>query len=669
MEPLSLLAEAKTLQSYAVREATFDTVLPSTELGPQRNTGEETRSKITQKSFSGGGVIARTMRISYGWFRGKKAVLLVIQLILRSSKAAAQLRHLEVEISFKPRKAGRKAGQTEAIYPVVRNLAPRKVIGSPKEDGQEWDLQVEKQCYVSNSQKSGGPSRKGTKWTLATTGTPWSNSRNQDMNMACWTVSEKKTKPSIAIPDEITMGAIIEFDGKFQADVKVKLDLPWYNLLALPWSDDDPLLLPSREAGPFIEDEPSTRQFEDISDLEWASILTGHETSRPIPVSSEPKSTSIVNKKNPKAFRLLGIPDNLEPNRVQQLVRDLFGKHDDDFGIDIRSLTNNPSNQESGKIAVLTSLRLETFLSSGNSWQQSHLQGVADATQDQFGKTWAALDTHFDGLTPVAIPKGDDDYDLDIVALSGLGGHAYGSFRERNGEHMWLVDDLPRDFKKARVFLYGYESTLQKSHSIQSIEDIAITFRLALKRIRPDHKFSKKPMIFIAHSLGGIVLKQALIQMAGGDERDKANAAAVRGILFFGVPSQGIDIRSMVAMVEGNANENLLKSIRPDSDMLRLQHREFCKGFPYRSCKVVSFYETEESPTAIKGENGVWTMSGERSLLVGPSSASGGRSWEVGQDFEIPIKRNHSEMVKFHPLDFCYENVKGILEDLTDMER
>src|ERR1700733_13088846 len=88
--------------------------------------------------------------------------------------------------------------------------------------------------------------------------------------------------------------------------------------------------------------------------------------------------------------------------------------------------------------------------------------------------------------------------------------------------------------------------------------------------------------------------------MADGDEKDKANSRAVRGILFFGVPSQGMDISSLLGMVKGKVNEHFLQGIRHDSDTLRNQHREFCKKFPYKSCKIMSFYETEHSPTAKK---------------------------------------------------------------------
>lgn len=88
--------------------------------------------------------------------------------------------------------------------------------------------------------------------------------------------------------------------------------------------------------------------------------------------------------------------------------------------------------------------------------------------------------------------------------------------------------------------------------------------------------------------------------MADGDDRDKTNSQAARGILFFGVPSQGMDISSLLGIVKGQVNEQFLQTLRQDSNALRNQNREFCDKFPYETCRIISFYETELSPTAKK---------------------------------------------------------------------
>lgn len=105
-----------------------------------------------------------------------------------------------------------------------------------------------------------------------------------------------------------------------------------------------------------------------------------------------------------------------------------------------------------------------------------------------------------------------------IIAMSGLGGHAYGSFKERRGEHMWLRDSLPEDVTlgqtgkpMARVMLYGYDSGIHDSSSFQHIEDIATGFRAALEDCR-----LSRPLILIGHSLGGLIIKEVWFLLTCG---------------------------------------------------------------------------------------------------------------------------------------------------------
>jgi protein SERAC1 len=70
------------------------------------------------------------------------------------------------------------------------------------------------------------------------------------------------------------------------------------------------------------------------------------------------------------------------------------------------------------------------------------------------------------------------------VAICGLGGHEYGSFKERGGQHMWLRDSLPYDLHGARVLIYGYDSHLLASDSFQDFEAIATAFRQNIAAMR-----------------------------------------------------------------------------------------------------------------------------------------------------------------------------------------
>lgn len=78
---------------------------------------------------------------------------------------------------------------------------------------------------------------------------------------------------------------------------------------------------------------------------------------------------------------------------------------------------------------------------------------------------------------------------------------------------MWLRDSLPQDLTleetgqpMARVMIYGYESRVSESESMENIEDFATKFRESLSALASAPVM--RPIILIAHSLGGLIVKE-----------------------------------------------------------------------------------------------------------------------------------------------------------------
>ncbi|RYP55588.1 hypothetical protein DL771_012342 [Monosporascus sp. 5C6A] len=156
-------------------------------------------------------------------------------------------------------------------------------------------------------------------------------------------------------------------------------------------------------------------------------------------------------------------------------------------------------------------------------------------------------------------------------------------------------------------------------------------------------------------------------QTKSEDEDDKKLVQAVYGIVFFGVPHDGMDISSLIPMVGDGPNRFLIESISQiNSQILPIQRREFhtALGDKGRS-EIVCFYETMKSPTAQIDEKGNWAMNGPPAVLVSKASATHCRSWEDGPEHICAIARTHSEMVKFGRNDHEYENVRERLRGLA----
>lgn len=78
-----------------------------------------------------------------------------------------------------------------------------------------------------------------------------------------------------------------------------------------------------------------------------------------------------------------------------------------------------------------------------------------------------------------------------IVAVTGLDGHAWGSWRGRGQMgRMWLRDFLSKDLPNCRTMIYGYNSKL-KSPGIHTIEAYSRSFLEELKKVRKTEDVSR----------------------------------------------------------------------------------------------------------------------------------------------------------------------------------
>jgi hypothetical protein len=100
---------------------------------------------------------------------------------------------------------------------------------------------------------------------------------------------------------------------------------------------------------------------------------------------------------------------------------------------------------------------------------------------------------------------------VDIVAVHGLGGHWRNTWTGNSNKN-WLKDFLPFQLQDAgitaRVLSYGYDSDTAFSKAVTDIDDVAAMLldRMIGERQSPEEK--SRSVIFIAHSLGGIVVKK-----------------------------------------------------------------------------------------------------------------------------------------------------------------
>ena len=191
---------------------------------------------------------------------------------------------------------------------------------------------------------------------------------------------------------------------------------------------------------------------------------------------------------------------------------------------------------------------------------------------------------------------------VDVVAVHGLQGDAYKTWEHENG-CLWLKDILPAQAPFARIMTFGYDSNIAFSKSVAKIEDKALDLlnRLATERFTENADNQERPIVFICHSLGGIIVKKAMILAHERSSDPEFNDILIntKAIAFLGVPHKGSD-SAWWAKFAANAlkgacmgmstNTALVADLRKDSTPLSHISNQFIdRG---RNLKIYTFYET-----------------------------------------------------------------------------
>jgi len=221
------------------------------------------------------------------------------------------------------------------------------------------------------------------------------------------------------------------------------------------------------------------------------------------------------------------------------------------------------------------------------------------------------------------------------------------------GGELWLRDLLPQCLSKpARIMLFEYQSSPIRGATALKLDDHAKTLLqwLSLKR-----KGSQIPLVFICHSLGGLVVKEALVE-GTLDPSYKSIVEATRLIAFFATPHRGGKYASV-----GDVAATIVKtSLRKPSNDLLNALKESCEEATRRfeqsrhlfeKCLVISFFE------GIPYHN--------LGIIVDKRSAT--LNLPGTQEKQVAMHSDHSSICKLDSADPASELVLGTVA--TEIER
>ncbi|KAL7797264.1 Alpha/Beta hydrolase protein [Trichoderma ceciliae] len=219
---------------------------------------------------------------------------------------------------------------------------------------------------------------------------------------------------------------------------------------------------------------------------------------------------------------------------------------------------------------------------------------------------------------------------VDIVLVHGLNGDPGKTWTARNGT-FWPTDLLPKSLKgaQANVLVYGYNADVycgrdDNSASDNFIHQHAQTLVTSLTLYRKSEGTFNNPIIWVCHSLGGILVKRALLYSndlrAAHHEDYRSIFVSTYGIMFLGTPHTGSDAASWALVLQAmsdaviprkslESESVLLRTLKKDNETLANINNHFLDI--YQRFKIHMVHENHK--TDIKGT---------KIMVVDPSSAS-----------------------------------------------
>ncbi|KAJ5749085.1 uncharacterized protein N7511_010781 [Penicillium nucicola] len=252
------------------------------------------------------------------------------------------------------------------------------------------------------------------------------------------------------------------------------------------------------------------------------------------------------------------------------------------------------------------------------------------------------------GLSQVYLPR--DEPKVDIVFVHGLNGHPHDSWTSKNTGTFWPVDLLPDVLaaQNPRILTYGYNANVTAftdGVSRDSVVSHAETLASSLAANRSLKGCADRPIIFVCHSLGGLVVKRALIysRSLSSEKTEHLRSVYVStfGILFLGTPHNGSDIAKWGLLLHNicnavlpkkfmEASPQLIKSLRTNNETL--QHINSLFVDIMGRFHIYFFHETRSTD-----------VRGTREVIVDEASAA---PYMEGVE-RMGIEADHSHMCKF----------------------
>ncbi|KAI5918945.1 NACHT and WD domain protein [Camillea tinctor] len=262
------------------------------------------------------------------------------------------------------------------------------------------------------------------------------------------------------------------------------------------------------------------------------------------------------------------------------------------------------------------------------------------------------------GLNVIYTPK--NGHKADIIFIHGLGGTSRFTWSKNKDPNLfWPLKFLPLepDICLARISTFGYNANFLKAGNMsKSIRDFATALLFDLKYAKTEEKedlnMGHTPLIFVVHSMGGLVIKEAYMK-GENDPEYQLIIKAISAIIFLATPHRGSNLavslnRILQSSIITNS-KHYVSELAKNSFTLQRLNDEFRHIAP--RLDIFSFYETQ--PTSLGLMHAKLIVERDSSILGYPGEVSNA------------LDADHHGVCKYDsPSDPNYIMVRNVLKTL-----
>ncbi|KAK8197607.1 uncharacterized protein BKA78DRAFT_278390 [Phyllosticta capitalensis] len=253
---------------------------------------------------------------------------------------------------------------------------------------------------------------------------------------------------------------------------------------------------------------------------------------------------------------------------------------------------------------------------------------------------------------------------LDIIFVHGLGGHSQRTWSKHHDlARFWPGNWLPFDpeLGKARILTFGYDANFS-ARNPKAATNVSTFAKELLSEMRFGRcergdplDVGKVPIVFVVHSMGGLVVKKAYL-LGQNDEEYQGIIQSIAGILFLSTPHRGTDLAEIlnrILTVSLRSPKGFVSDLARSSATIEEVNEQFRHIAP--RLLIYSFYETLAT---VIGPKQVMILEKDSSVLGYP------------REISIPLVADHHDVCKYSsPQDKNYIAVLNVLKDLMSLLR